>query len=168
MKQRCLWLVLCIIAAVLRTPAIDHNNLEADRQAILVMHARERQAHLRGDAALLASGMADSVLMIQNGAVQRRTREEVQSRFEKYFKGVRYFSWDDVIPPEIHISDDRQMAWAAVQIKAKLKDNTETPAQEHEFVSSWISTYKKEGSSWRTVAMSSGCDPACGTTTPAK
>lgn len=151
---------LCVALAIALF-AGDNTKTDADRQAILGLQAQAQQAHLTGNAALLASRMADKIVLVQNGVVQQTTREEVQSHFAQYFAEVRYSEWEDVAPPEVHISADGKTAWGIFQIKAALTHNNGDPPEA--FVSSWIATYTKGASGWQQVAISSGCDPACGT-----
>jgi ketosteroid isomerase-like protein len=153
MSARCMaW----ILAATLSSSAAG-SDLGTDRESLSALHARERQAHLKGDAELLATEMADQVIEVENGKVTVRTREGMRQRFAHYFSQVKYSFWDDVAKPRINISPDRQMAWVVIHVRAGLTDVSGPHAgQPREFQSSWISVYEKQGAKWRMVGISSG------------
>jgi hypothetical protein len=130
---------------------------DGDRTFLLRLHARERQAHLQGNANLLATGLADRIVNVENGEVEIRSRQEVRHHFAEYFGRVKYTSWDDVQPPIVRISPDKHMAWMVIQIKAQLADTSGPRAgKPREFISSWISTFEKQDGEWRMIAVSSG------------
>ncbi|HEY1587168.1 MAG TPA: hypothetical protein VGH63_15840, partial [Polyangia bacterium] len=53
-----------------------------------------RQAHLRGDANLLAEGVADRFLDVGRGRLEWTTREQLRERFTKVFATTKYWSWE--------------------------------------------------------------------------
>jgi hypothetical protein len=88
--------------------------------ALLELHQRERQAHLTGDAELLASGVAEVLIDSSRGGIQRLSRDEFRDRFADYFGRVRYSRWDDIEAPVVSVSADGSQAWMAIHIEADL------------------------------------------------
>jgi len=159
--KTCVWLVLAVAFCFSLALGTDAN-LKKDQRAILQLHAREREGHLKGDADLVTSGIGSTLTVVENGQVETKTRKEIRDRFSNYFSTVKYSSWDDAITPAVHVSSDGSMAWAAIQIKARYQDRSGPQVHpRHEFLSSWIATYEKQGSKWYMIAISSGCDPPC-------
>ncbi|MBV9301321.1 MAG: nuclear transport factor 2 family protein [Acidobacteriaceae bacterium] len=130
--------------------------------SILRLHAIEREGHLKGDANLVSSVLADSVVSIQNGDVEVRSRDQMRRGFAEYFSAVAYASWEDIIKPLVHISRDGGMAWSVIRIRAQFREKSDPSGKVQEFTSSWIATYEKNKSGWHMSGISSGCDPPCG------
>lgn len=128
-------------------------DLEKEKQALLQLHQRAREAHLKGDAALLAAD-ASEFLELSRGEMHRVTRDDLREMFTRIFKSRRYHTWDDATPPVVHVSKDGQMAWMAVHITARLT-MLEPETRDRAFQSSWIATYEKQGGKWKMVAISS-------------
>jgi len=150
---------LMLIASGCAMAAASTSTLEQGTQSLLAMHARDRQAHLKGDANLLAAGMADQVINVEYGKVEIVTREEMRQQFAQYFDRVKYSSWEDTAPPKVHVSPDGQMAWMVIEIKARLSDRSGPHAGvERGFISSWIATFEKQQGEWRGVGISSGVE----------
>jgi hypothetical protein len=100
---------------------------EKGRQAILRLHAREREGHLTGNAELVTSDLGENLNVAENGQVETKTRQDVLNGFSSYLKTVKYSSWDDVSEPVVRVSEDGRMGWAAIQIKAQYLGKTRTP-----------------------------------------
>ena len=150
---------LLLIASCLATAAASPSNLEHDTQSLLAIHARDRQAHLKGDANLLVASVADHLINVEYGKVEIVTREQMRQQFTQRFERVKYSSWEDTAPPKIYASPDGQMAWMVIEIKARLGDRSGPNAGvERSFVSSWIATFEKQRGEWRGVAISSGVE----------
>jgi Domain of unknown function (DUF4440) len=123
----------------------------ADEAALLALHGRERQAHLQGDAELLASGVGAHLVDSSRGSLQRLSREEFRARFADYFGRVRYSRWDDIEPPAVSVSADGTQAWMAVHIEAELMAD----AEPRRFESSWIAAYERSDDGWLMVGIAS-------------
>jgi hypothetical protein len=134
---------------------------DKDVSAILQVHALERRGHLTGSAEFIAKAVGDQLTVVENGAVQVSSREDVPRTFANYLKSVHYSAWEDVILPAVHISTDPKTAWAIIQIQATYVESAK-PSVQHQFVSSWIAIYQKGNGRWRMTAIASGCNPPCG------
>jgi hypothetical protein len=125
------------------------------RAAILVLHEKAREAHLRGDAALIAAGMGDRLLFAEDGGIRIQTNAQVAEFFTGYFKRVRYRQWRDVSPPRVEVSPDGEMGWMAVAVEAHYTRADKPDEGEKTFKSSWIATYKRDQCSWRMTGIAS-------------
>ena len=137
------------LAAAATCPATDA------RAELLALHEAARQAHLRGDAALITAATADQLLLAENGALRTQSKAEVAQFFSGYFKRVRYREWRDVSPPVVTVSPDGQMAWMAVAVEARYTRADKPADGEKSFKSSWIATYARDNCAWRMTGIAS-------------
>lgn len=128
----------------------------ADQEAILEILRSDRQAHLKTDAALLASHLAESLVEISNGEIHVRSRLEVETFFKQYFEGAVYLMWEDIQPPLIRFSSDLTMAWVVRMVRVR-RTSRETPGEagSEEFSSAYTSTYEKRGGAWKMTSVTS-------------
>ena len=148
---------ILIVTLVLLANGLCSSAADNDRAALLHLHDVARQAHLQGNADLLATALADQVVNVENGRVEVRSRQEMRDGFAEYFGRVKYSAWENVQPPAVNISPDGHMAWMVIQIKARLADTSGPRAgQQREFASSWIATFEKQKAVWKMVGISSG------------
>lgn len=144
-------LLFAIIAVVFAVPTFA---ADSSTDAVLALHRQVRDAHLTGNADLLASTLADQVIEVRRARISHPSREDVRKRFQQYFAATRYSVWDDIAPPVVRISPDRKMAWMAVRIRALGKQGQE----EFDFESAWVATYEKSGGQWRMTSVSSSIE----------
>ena len=142
-----LGLLLAAIAAA-PAPAGQCPTGEAAKAEIIAGHETARRAHLEGNVDLMAPRMSDRMLIVSNGDVAARSKDETVSFFKGYFGRVKYLEWSDAEPPQVHVSPDGQMGWMAVKVRARYLDRTKPEAGEKRFKSSWIATYQRVGCAW--------------------
>lgn len=140
------------VAASLAAAVCPATDARAD---LLAVHETTRQAHLKGDAAMIAGTIGDSLLLAENGAIRTQSNAEVVKFFTAYFSRVRYREWKDVSPPIVAISPDGQMAWMAVAVEAHYTRADKPAEAEKSFKSSWIATFKRDGCAWRMAGIAS-------------
>jgi ketosteroid isomerase-like protein len=145
--------LILVALAFLVVPAFA---TDPDTDALLLLHCQAREAHLTGNADLLASGTADHLLVVSRAKIHRQSREDVRKFFQQYLAETRYSMWNDVVPPEIRLSPDRKMAWMAVHIRARAKQAGEAL----DFESAWVATYEKNAGQWRMTTISSSIEDA--------
>ena len=143
--------LLCLVACQKAPNSLVH------KRALLTSNELQRQAHLDGNAPLLASLIADSMLSIQNGQISIASNSEIEDRFTSYFKNVHYTSWDDVQAPIIELSNDASMATVSVQ---KLIDaqsiEKDSKWGEHSFtLFAWDALFRQEGGIWKMYSNTS-------------
>ena len=122
---------------------------------LLALHETTRQAHLQGDAALVAGTIADQLLLAENGSIRTQSNAAAEQFFTSYFKRVRYREWRDVTPPAVIVSADGTLAWMAVGVEAHYTRLDKPAEAEKSFKSSWIATYQRDKCRWRMTGIAS-------------
>ena len=103
---------------------------------------------------------ADEFISVSNGRVQRTTPAENLQFFEEYFKGAKYYEWDDLEPPIVRVSNDASMAWMIVRTRVhRVQTPSGGTATERRFVYAGIMAYEKKGGRWVRVANVSTFEP---------
>jgi hypothetical protein len=152
-----LWTLLVVALFATMSFAADH---KADEQALLDLHSKAREAHLKGDANLLADGLPEQFMDVGRGKFSWVKREEFRDRFTKVFATRKYSRWDHVVPPIVHISPDGKTGWMAVQLHAELTDHQDGKAPEKiNFDMAWMANYEKQNGKWKMVAISYSVPP---------
>jgi hypothetical protein len=128
--------------------------IEADRAELIRLHQLARTAHLEKRADLLVASFADRFLDISNGRVTVRTPAESRARFQAYFDRVAFQQWDDLAPPILRISPDRQMAYVMVQKSVRLTapDSAGVWQPEHT-IFAWVELYEKRAGKWTLMGV---------------
>lgn len=129
-------------------------DLEADRAALLQLHALAQTAHLEKRADLLVASFADSLLSVSQGAVTIRTPAQNRARFQAYFDRSTFLEWADLAPPVIRISPDGNMAYVIVQKRVRLSaaDSSGQQRLEHT-IFAWLEAYEKRDGRWTLMAV---------------
>jgi hypothetical protein len=125
---------------------------KADRDALLKLHAADREGHLKGDADLLVSPLAATVTEVAGGHIENMNRDTAKEKFAEYLKTVKYTAWDDAAEPIIKISSDGKMAWMFVQIKVEVAPASNL-VDKRNFMNSAIQTYEKGPDGWHMTAI---------------
>ena len=118
-------------------------------------HEAARRAHLAGDAELMAPGTADRIVVVSNGEVSVRSRDELIGFFKGYFARVKYLEWSDSAPPVINVSEDGRTGWMAVKVRARYVEPGKPEIAEKAFKSSWIATFERIGCEWKMTGNAS-------------
>lgn len=139
------------------TPA----NQSDDRHALLAILEEGRQAHLQTDAARLVANIADELIEVSAGTINRRTRSDVEDLFTRMFDGATYQQWADTEPPRLKLSADGTLAWVTRRVAVRrTRVGAEGQEQPRSFVSAYSSTYEKRDGSWRMTSVTSTFLPA--------
>jgi hypothetical protein len=141
--------VAVLLVAPSTCPATD------PKAELLLVHETMRQAHLQGDASMIAATTSDRLLIAENGGIRVQTNAEVTQFFSGYFNRVRYREWRDVAPPVVEVSPDGQMAWMAVGVEAHYIRADKPQDGEKSFKSSWIATFRHDKCEWRMTGIAS-------------
>ena len=135
--------------------AVPPGDLTADRAELLRLHERARAAHLERRADWLVSDWADSLVTVNHGQVSVGSAAGGREGFQRYFDGVEFQAWDDIVPPRVRISPDGRMAYVIVEKRVHLTPR-ETPDAEPERTRfAWLSVYEKIAGRWRLAAIAS-------------
>lgn len=150
MTGRLLW-CLVMLAACAAPPRPDP---AADRAEFARRLGEARTAHFEKRADLLASGFADTLLMVRSGRIAVETPATLRPRMQAYFDRSTFQEWDDIEPPRIRISPDGLLAWAIVHKRVRLTAPDSTGAvQASHTVFAWVELYEKVAGRWRLVGV---------------
>ena len=148
--------VACAACARAQTPA----GLEKEKAELLRLHKSAREAHFKTDVELLLGNSPEEVISVSRGKISRSGRAEVRKVFAEYFRGAKYYEWDDVEEPIIRISKDASMAWMITRIRVRrVQRDAAGVEQEEKFVYAGIMTYEKRDGRWVRVANVSTFEP---------
>jgi ketosteroid isomerase-like protein len=113
------------------------------------LQARQRQAHLDGDAMALTAMFADDFVSVQDGEISRPSREDSRERFERYFALVRFIAWDDLREPVIEVSADGTLATVLVHKLVHLTfQGADGTLQEEITTFAWVEAWRHAGGRW--------------------
>lgn len=128
-------------------------NIEKEKEKLLEVHAKTRQAHLELDAELMVSTFADHVFRVASGAVSQSSKDDFRKNYKEYFSSSTYHEMDDLEPPIIRISQDASMAWMIVRTQVRFTYQDETGKEaEQAFIYAGIVTYEKQDGEWLRTA----------------
>jgi hypothetical protein len=149
------WLTLFVLffaGAVLvqaQTPA----DAGKEKAELLRIHRADREAHLKTDVDLLQRHSPDEFISVSGGKVYRSKKADERKQFEEYFRGAKYFEWDDLEEPIVRVSKDGSMAWMITRVRVRrVQKDSGGAEREQGFVYAGIMTYEKQGGKWVRVA----------------
>jgi hypothetical protein len=133
---------------------------EKEKSELLRLHRADREAHFKTDPDMLQERTPEVLISVSRGKIHRSSRAEGRKRFAEYFRGARYFEWDDLEEPIIRVSRDGSMAWMITRIRVRRVQKDEAGGEREErFVYAGIMTYEKREGKWMRVANVSTFEP---------
>ena len=155
-------LVVLILVSVSLITAAEAQTQTDHIASIRAILDSDRQAHLEGNASIIAANLADQVIEVSAGQSHTRSREEIQEFFDTRFETVSYLVWRDREEPIIHLSADMQMAWVVRSIEAEIEsvDEKRESGQNLLFTSVYTATYELFESGWKMTSVTSTFAPA--------
>lgn len=134
-------------------------DLERERAELLQMHRNDREAHFKTNVDLLLDRTPAELIYVRDGKITRRSKLSMRDSLSGYFRDVKYYEWDDIEPPVVHISQDATMGWMITTVRVRRTQATSTAPETVEFVYAGITTYEKQGGRWMEVANVSTFEP---------
>jgi len=136
---------------------ITHNQLQVDlekeKAELLRLHKSDREAHFKTDVDLLQASAPEEFIAVSNGKIYRTKRTDERRQFAEYFKGAKYYEWDDVEEPIVRISKDGSMAWMITHVRVRrTQKDAAGKEQEQRFIYAGIMTYEKQAGKWVRIA----------------
>lgn len=148
--------VACAACAEAQTPA----GLEKEKAELLRLHKSARDAHFKTDVELLLENSPEEMISVSRGKVNRSGKAAGRKMFAEYFRGAKYYEWDDVEEPIVRVSKDASMAWMITRIRVRrVQRDAAGVEQEEKFVYAGIMTYEKRDGRWMRVANVSTFEP---------
>ncbi len=133
-------------------------DLEHEKDELLKLCDRDRQAHLSTDVQAAISFFADSYLYARDGQVRRHTRADLERMFTDYFRDATFHEWDDLEPPIVRISSDGSMAWMMRRFRVRYTHLADGQPVEESYVYAGITIYEKRQGQWTRTANASTFD----------
>lgn len=156
------WFKLIALFVLAATPAAGQTSVDVEREKaeLLRLHRASREAHFKTDADLLVKDAPEVMVSVSRGKINRPSREDTRRMFTEYFRGAKYFEWDDLEEPVVSVSRDGSMAWMITRIRVRRVQRDASGAErEEKFVYAGIMTYEKRGGRWTRVANVSTFEP---------
>ena len=135
------------LAVLLAVLIACRQDTTSDRAAILRIYEATRHAHLAHDSAGFVAADADTVLVISNGALRRRTRAEALAGVGAYLRGRSITEVTDLDPPRIDVSRDGRSATLIGHVRVA---GTLT-GQPFTFTAAWLDLLRKDDDGWHIV-----------------
>jgi len=128
-------------------------DLEKEKTELLRLHKADREAHLRTDVELLQRSSPEEFISVSRGKIHRAKKSDERKLFTEYFRGAKYYEWDDVEEPIVRVSKDGSMAWMITRVRVRrTQKNAAGEEKEEKFTYAGIMTYEKQGGRWVRVA----------------
>lgn len=108
------------------------------------LHRKLLAAHCMGDAELMASLSAQSVVSANRGEVNETSNEDLKARFASLFEAIDYTEYHDLVEPIIEVSGD--VGWIAVNTRAIGKSKTSDQTFDDQWA--WIMAARKVDGVW--------------------
>ena len=118
-------------------------------------------AHLEESTDGLDDHFGKEVVFVNSGKVETRTGAEALQGLGRIFSNRDYTVYDDLIRPQVKVSEDGTLGWVIVRITARgiRLDESGSPTGPLEFVCAWISTYEKQSGKWKMIGNVSNFEP---------
>jgi hypothetical protein len=129
-------------------------DLEKEKQEILVLHNKQRKAHLEKNVSLLTGDSSIEFMEINRGLVKTPSTRETEKKFQAYFNAVDFIKWDDVKPPVFQFSDDGTMATTIVEKLVITRQKQDNNRMDTTYFA-WLSVYRKIKGKWHLQAIAS-------------
>jgi hypothetical protein len=148
-----LGMIILLMAGSVLAQAQPVVDLEKEKAELLKVHKADREAHLRTDVELLLERSPEESVFVSRGKINRSKKSDERKGFEQYFRGAKYYEWDDLEPPIIRVSKDATLAWMIVRVRVRRTQKDATGAErETKFVYAGITTYEKQNGKWMRAA----------------
>ena len=153
-------LALFFVTAAASVQAQTPVNLEAEKAELLRLHKQGREAHFKTDVELLLADNPEEFVSVSGGKINRPRKADTRKMFTEYFRGAKYYEWDDVEEPIVRVSKDGSMGWMITRVRVRRVQKDKSGREvEEKFVYAGIMTYEKREGKWVRVANVSTFEP---------
>ncbi len=124
-----------------------------DEQRLLRLHRVIMDDHFFGRTTGMAAFTGENVTIVSGGEVYPMKGKDSDAQMTRIMGNRNYTVYDDLIRPQVKVSEDGTLGWVIVQVSAKgiRLDPKGKPTEGLEFVSGWIELYQKDKGQWRMV-----------------
>ncbi len=145
----------CCVVLLFLAGCSQNVDIAKEKAELLRIHHLSREAHFQTDAKKLVSNSAVELFSVSSGKIERLSQADQEKFFADYFLNAKYYEWDDLEPPIIHVSNDRSMGWMIERVKVRRTQNRDGQEKETRFVCAFMSCYEKRDSRWVMVSVAS-------------
>ena len=158
--MKLLALTLVFVACAACAAAQPAANLDREKAELLRLHKSSREAHFKTDVELLLENSPEEMISVSRGKISRSGKAAGRKMFAEYFRGAKYYEWDDLEEPIVRISKDASMAWMITRLRVRrVQRDAAGGEREEKFVYAGIMTYEKRDGRWVRVANVSTFEP---------
>ncbi len=152
--------LLLLVACTSVARAQASVDLQKDKVELLRLHRIDREAHLRTDVELLQRSSPEEFISVSRGKIHRAKKSDERKLFTEYFRGAKYYEWDDVEEPIVRVSKDGSMAWMITRVRVRRTQKGDAGEEKEEkFTYAGIMTYEKVDGRWMRAANVSTFEP---------
>jgi len=155
--------IISIFAAAVLLASCSSTTLAPPPEAraeLLALHEDVMRAHRESNAELLLRSEAPDSISANRGEMTRPTLDERRARFQQYLRTTRFTEYIDVVPPVVRVSDDGNLGWVIVQVRAAGVQTTQDGSSKPlAFESAWIELYERRERTWYRVGNVSNFKP---------
>ena len=146
--MKCAVIIFLLLVSFSISEAQPRVDLEKERLKLLEVHKADREAHFKTDVDLLQLRSPDEFIAVSDGKIYRTKKADERKQFAEYFKGAKYYEWDDVEEPIVRISKDGSLAWMVTRLRVRRVQK----GNERRFIYAGIMTYERQDGRWMRVA----------------
>ena len=146
--MKCAVIIFLLLVSFSISEAQPRVDLEKERLELLQVHKADREAHFKTDVDLLQLRSPDEFIAVSDGKIYRTKKADERKQFAEYFKGAKYYEWDDVEEPIVRISKDGSLAWMITRLRVRRVQK----GNERRFIYAGIMTYERQDGRWMRVA----------------
>ena len=138
-------------------PSVD---LNAERQALLDLHANVLRAHMEDDIDGWLAKEADTLIVGSRGEILFTSVDDRRAQRERYLSAAEFDTYRDLVDPIVTVSEDGTLGWVVCQVEANGNYvDAAGGSVPIEFVSAWVEMYQKIDGEWRMVGNVSNFRP---------
>jgi len=153
--------ILLLVAGLNAAWSGSQVDLEKEKAELLRLHREDREAHFKTDVDLLQRSSPEEFITVSRGKIHRAKKSDERKLFTEYFRGAKYYEWDDVEEPIVRVSRDGSIAWMITRVRVRrTQKGAAGEEKEEKFTYAGIMTYEKLGGRWVRAANVSTFEPS--------
>lgn len=122
-----------------------------EEQKLLRCHRAIMDDHFFGLTSAIKAQESDTITILSAGEIYKYQGKQDDAMIDRIMATRDYTAYDDLVRPEVKISDDGTLGWVIAQVYAegiRFDENGE-PSGPLEFTCSWIELYEKVEGKWK-------------------
>ena len=130
-------------------------NVLNEEQKLMRCHRVIMDGHLFGETAGMKAQQSDTMTMINSGEIEIVLSNQPDPMIDRIMASRDYTVYDDLVRPQIKVSEDGTLGWVTAQIHAEgvRFDENGQPTLPLEFTCAWTELYQKEGEAWKMTGI---------------